>query len=244
MRPPVLLALLLATPACGEREDAPDDLARLDRELAAANAADPAQDPALAAALGDEIMVDPQLTQRSNANAIRPPNRPDLGAVASVDIAARPDAAPPPGLSPAPAAKGDCAECRAREGALTLGALAERQRGRGASACAARIAYSAGWANRLPPAAALYPDARVVEAAGVDEPGCSLRVVTFRSSAPLQRLADWYYTRGRRAGYSAEHRADGATHVVGGTRGEAAYLAYLRPRGDGGTDVDVIANGG
>jgi hypothetical protein len=32
--------------------------------------------------------------------------------------------------------------------------------------------------------------------------------------------------------------------VVGGTRGGAAYLAYLRARADGGTDVDVIANGG
>lgn len=243
MRPLLLLAAITLT-ACGPGEAPADDLARLDDELAVADTADPARDPALAAALQDQIMVDPQLLQQSNANAIRPPDRPDTGATAPVDIAARPEAAPPPGLVPAPEPEADCPDCRARIGALTLGAVAERGRDRRVAGCAGRIGYSAAWANRLPAAAPLYPDARVVEAAGVDEPGCALRLVTFRSSAPLGRLADWYYTKGRAAGYSAEHRAEGGTHVIGGTRGEAAFLAYLRPRGDGGTEVDLIANGG
>ncbi|PAX07204.1 hypothetical protein [Sphingomonas lenta] len=241
MRQSVVLAVLLALAACNQGTDNSDELARLDNELAGVNAADPARDPAVAAALQDQIMVDPRLTQGSNANAIRPPNRPDGGATAPVDIAARSDAPAPAGLASAPDAKTDCPECRRRDDALTLGALAE---GNGMAACANRIRYSAGWANRLPAAAALYPNARVVEAAGTDEAGCSLRVVTFRSSAPLKQLADWYYTRGRKAGYSAEHRAEDGTHVVGGVRGQAAYLAYLRPRGDGGTDVDLVANGG
>jgi hypothetical protein len=242
MRFLALLAMIAALAGCGRSAREPDELAQLDRELAEANGLQ--RDPAVAAALGDQIMVDPRLLQQSNANSIRPPNRPDGGAVAPVDIAARPETAPPPGLTPAPATKADCPECRARGGALTLGALAERQRDRRTAACAPRIGYSAAWVNRLPPAAALYPDARVIEAAGVDEPGCSLRIVTYRSSAPLQRVADWYGTTGRRAGYAAEHRVDGAVHAVGGTRGGAAYLAYLRARADGGTDVDVIANGG
>ena len=242
MRLPALLALLAALAGCDRAADAPDELARLDRELADANGL--GRDPVVAAALEDQILVDPGLIQQSNADAIRPPNRPDGGAVAPVDIAARPETAPPPNLTPTPATKADCPECRARGGALTLGALAERQRDGRTAGCAGRIGYSAGWANRLPPAAALYPDARVIEAAGTDAGGCSLRIVTFRSSAPLARVADWYGTTGRRAGYSAEHRVDDAVHVVGGTRGEAAYLAYLRARADGGTDVDVIANGG
>ncbi len=242
MRLPTLLALSFALAGCGRAAREPDELAQLDRELAQAD--DPARDPAVAAALGDQIMVDPRLLQQSNADAIRPPNRPDGGAVAPVDIAARPGTAPPPGLAATPATGADCPECRARGGALTLGALAERQRDRHTAACAPRIRYSATWANRLPPAAPLYPDARVIEAAGADAPGCSLRVVAFRSSAPLQRVADWYGTTGRRAGYAAGHRVGGAVHVVGGTRGDAAYLAYLRARADGGTDVELIANGG
>jgi hypothetical protein len=245
MRLPVIVALVLALPACGGgREDQADALNQLDRELANVDAADPARDPALKAALQDQIMVDPNLQQQSNANAIRPPNRPDAGAVASADIAARPEAAPPAGLKSAPPPKVDCPECRARNGALTLGALAERQRDQRTALCAPKVAYSAAWANRLPAAAPLYPDARVVEAAGTDEAGCALRVVTFRSSAPLQRVADWYHTRGTQAGYSSEHRADGRQHVIGGVRGRSAFLAYLRPRPDGGTEVDLIANEG
>lgn len=243
MRLPLSVAMILLLSACGRGEKPADELARLDNELAAAGIADPALDPALAAALQDQIMVDPQLLQQSNANAIRPPDRPDTGTVAPVDIAARPETAPPSGLTAAPEPKGDCPECRARSGALTLGAVAERGRDRRVAGCAGRIGYSAAWANRLPVAVPLYPDARVVEAAGVDEPGCALRLVTFRSSAPLGRLADWYYTKGRSAGYAAEHRAESGTHTVGGTRGGAAFLAYLRPLDGGGTEVDLIANG-
>lgn len=245
MRLPITLAALLVLTACGRNDEAADELARLDNELQAANGADPARDPATRQALGDQIMVDPQLVQQSNANAIRPPSRPDAGATAPVDIAASRDGAPAPvGLTQAPAAKRDCPECKQRGSALTLGAIAGRGPNPVSADCANRMAYSAAWANRLPAAAPLYPDARVIEAAGVDEPGCAFRAVTFRSSAPLQQLANWYYTKGRQAGFSAEHRADAGVHVVGGTRGELAFLVYLRPRGNDGTDVDVVTNGG
>lgn len=240
MRPPVIVAAVLILAGCGASGEG-DDLARLDNQLQA-NAADPARDPLLAQALGDQIMVDPRLTQQSNANAIRPPDRPDGTATVPTDIAASPDGAPDPAdLAAAPEPKGDCPECRARPAALTLEAAAERSPAR--SACLDRVTYSATWANRLPVAAPLFPDARVVEAAGVDEAGCSYRLVTYRSSAPLGRLTDWHYTKARAAGFSAEHRAEGSVHVVGGTKGRSAYLVYLRPR-NGGTDVDVIANGG
>jgi hypothetical protein len=49
-----------------------------------------------------------------------------------------------------------------------------------------------------------------------------------------------------RAGYSAEHQLDGAQHILGGTRGrdDGAYVLFLTPRKDGGTDVDLVANNG
>lgn len=239
MRPPILVAAALILAGCGASPDPDADLARLDNELAA-DAADPARDPQLAQSIGDQITVDPRLVQQSNANAIRPPNRPDTGATAPVDIAAPGKAPEPTGLAAAPDAKGDCPECRVRPGTLTLEQVAER--GPGPSGCLGRVAYSAAWADRLPAAAPLFPDARVVEAAGVDAPGCAYRLVSYRTSAPWRRVADWHYGKGRAAGYSAGHRADGDVHAVGGTRGDAAFLVYLRPRA-GGTDVDVIANG-
>ncbi len=234
------LALLATLAGCGKQPASQQDLDSLDKELTQGNAA--GRDPALSASLADQIMVDPALTQGSNANAVRPPNRPDPRAVPPVDIAKTNDAVDPKTLRKAPAPSADCPECRARSGEMTLGALAQKQGGQGG--CAARVAYSAGWANRLPAAIPLYPDARVIEAAGADRNGCSLRVVTFASTAPLDRVLDWYHTRATGGGYSAEHKVDGTQHVLAGTRGDAAYVVYARPRAGGGTEVDLVANAG
>ena len=103
-----------------------------------------------------------------------------------------------------------------------------------------------GALDRLPADLPLYPDARVTEAAGTQASGCALRAVSFASSASLQTVLDWYYTRVTSAGYSAEHQADGGEHVLGGTRDRdnGAFALFLTSRKDGGTDVDLVANNG
>lgn len=243
----IWVAAALAVAGCGgdaPANEAQDAVAALDAELtdnALANAAD----PALTAALRDQIMVDPQLVQQANDDSIRPPTTPADGAIPPDDIAAavkRP--AMTEALRPAPAASADCPQCAAARASLTLGALAQAQGGR-AGKCAATIAYSAGWSNRLPAAIPLYPDARVAEAAGADGTGCALRIVSFSSAAPMQRLLDYYYTKASAAGYAAGHRADGAEHILGGKRRDgAAFLTVMRARGDGGTEVDLMTEGG
>lgn len=234
--------LALALVACGKTPAAQQDLNSLDAELT--NGASNARDPALTAALADQIMVDPTLAQSSNGNAVRPPPRPVSGAVPPDGVAARTDPTDPATLKKAPAASNDCPECKAAKGALTLGALAERQANRRTAACADAIGYSAGWANRLPADLPLYPDARLSEAAGADQNGCRLRVVSFVSSANVDRLIDFYYTKANAAGYSAGHRTDGAQHVLGGIRGEDAYVVYVTARKGGGSDVDLVSNAG
>ena len=234
------LAFLLLLAACGEApQSQQQDLEALDRELSDVNSAGNARDPAVADALAGQIMVDPNLAQSSNANAVRPASRPDSGAV-PVDIA-RPDPVDPATLKRAPAAAGDCPQCRAKPQAFTLAALAGQQPS--AKACAT-VSYSAGWANRLPADLPLYPDARVVEAAGNAQGTCRLRVVSFASSAAPAKLIDWYYTRATAARYSAEHRTDGAMRVLGGSRGADAYIVYVAPRPGGGSDVDLVSNAG
>ena len=241
---------MLALAGCG---DTPNEAASpAPAALATSTAASvPAADPALTAALRDQIMVDPALVQQANADTIRPPTQPQSGAVPPVDIAAAAQAQPAalttsPGetLRSAPAPTGNCRQCAIARQSLTLGALAEAQGGR-VGQCAANVDYSAGWANRLPRGLPLYPDARVAEAAGADGQGCALRVVSFSSAAPMQRLLDWYYTKASGAGYSAEHHADGAEHVLAGNRrGGGTFMATMRARTDGGTDVDLMADGG
>lgn len=236
------LALLVAVAplihGCGQQPAAQQDLAGLDRELTAATTAN-ARDPALTASLGDQIMVDPALAQSANADVIRPPARPDPG---SVPVVANGGGADPAGLKTAPAARPDCPECRAAAGALTLGELAARQTNRTMAGCANRLTYSAGWANRLPADMPLYPDARIDEAAGAD--GCGLRVVSFASAAPTTRVIDYYYTKVTSVGYSAERKAANGMDVLGGTRGEAAYMIYVSARPGGGSAVDLVSNAG
>ncbi len=213
MRPALLSAALLsALAACGSKP-ATSDVNALDAALVDGNGGD----PALTAALHDQIMVDPALTQSSNANAVRPAPRPDPQAV------------------PQEAGTGVKPVCNA----LTLGAIAEQIPG--TAGCAAAIRYSAAWSTRLPQAFPLYPDAAVAEAAGNDAGGCSLRIVSFQvSAAPAKTLA-WYAARARASGYSVER--SGTTRVAG-ARGGALYVVYAQPHDGGGSDVDLIVSGG
>ncbi|HEX8485276.1 hypothetical protein [Sphingomonas sp.] len=205
--------LPLAAAACGQAPPEQDNLAALDAALIDVNTGD----PALTAALHDQIMVDPALAQSSNGNAVRPPPRPDPLAV-PLDSGT--------GGNPI-------------GGALTLGALAAQVPG--TAGCAATIGYSAMWATRLPAAFPLYPDAAVAEAAGNDRGGCALRIVSFAASAPPARTLAWYAARARANGYSVERTGD--TRVAG-QRGPATYVVYAQPRTGGGSDVDLIVDGG
>ena len=233
-----LTCLLLA--GCGGQSDDDAQLNALDNELAAMNDGQPAQDPQLAEALAGQIMVDPGLTQTSNANAVRPPNRPDSD---QVPVLSPPgDPVDPRTLKSAPKASSDCPECRASAKALTLGALAGQQAAN--ARCLAGLRYSAGWAGHLPAAFAVYPGSRLNEAAGNDAGGCHVRIVSFRAGGPVDKVIDYYFTRATAAGYDADHKRDGAQHVLGGTQGAAAYIVYATARRDGGTDVDLIVKGG
>jgi hypothetical protein len=206
-----------------------------------------AADPALTGALQDQIMVDPQLGRQANGDAIRPPSQPYSGGVPGDAVAANGEKIDTAGLlkTPAPVSGKECPQCVAARESVTLAGIAARQKNARTRGCAGSLKYSASWAQRLPADLPLYPQARVTEAAGA-QGNCALRVVSFSAAQPMQTLLDWYYTRAVRAGYSAEHQLDGAQHILGGTRGrdDGAYVLFLTPRKDGGTDVDLVANNG
>ena len=247
------LLIPLALAACGSKQPAASNIDSLDAELAG-NATGNSGDPAIRGALQDQIMVDPALAGQSNNDAIRPPRQPYSGALPPDSVAGGPtDGTTTPsgssssgGSKPAPAPTGDCPRCKVRNDSVTLGALAARQPDRRTSGCANRLQYSTGWAQRMPADLPLYPDARVDEAAGAANNGCSLRVVSFSTGASIQAVLDWYYGRVTAAGYSAEHQAADGQHVLGGTRGRdgGAYVIYLDTRRDGRTEVDIVANNG
>ena len=92
------LAILLLLGGCGGGGAPDNGVDTLDAQLARANATD----PAVTAALQDQIMVDPTLTAQANGDAVRPPDRPYSATTPAPTVAAG-SAAPEESLQSAPA---------------------------------------------------------------------------------------------------------------------------------------------
>ena len=219
-------ALALALAACGGK-----DKHKSGNEI----------DPAVANALEDQIMVDPNLVGQAN----RFGRTGQTGSEAPV---------PAPGIGgravqPGKLLRAPAPTTATGTGSITLGERAEDQAGRTGTAsntCEKNFHYSASWATLLPEAFPLYPDAQVTEAAGNNQPPCRMRLVSFVSKAPLQTLVDFYYTQAVRNGFTAEHQLADGEHILAGTRDkdDGVYYLSFNLRKGGGTDVDMIVNHG
>lgn len=248
-RPLLAIALVLALAACSSAADEDANLDSLDAELTNTAAANqPGKDPALMSALQSQIMVDPSLAQQANTEALRPADQPFAAPIPSESIAAPETAPAAPQTGPlmkAPAPRADCPQCETAKQAVTLGGLAARQKAPGIGPCVGGMRYSAQWAARMGEVP-LYPQARLVEAAGNAANGCALRVASFTTGADVQAVLDWYYTRTTGVGYASEHQAADGAHVLGGNRDrdQAAFILFASPRDGGGSQVDLIVNNG
>lgn len=232
-----LLALPLLLAGCGEAP-ADDPLAALEAELAADTS-----DPAVAAALADPIMTDPALVSRADSNAVRPAPAPYAAPIPASDVAARgstADSIEREKLDAAPASSGDCADCATARAATTLAALATPFAGQ----CATQLSYSHGWSTRLPDTVPLAPGARLVEAAGISNPACDVRVVRYWSDLDSARLIDWAFTRAKAGGYASERHADALGERLSGRHpGGSRYALHVDPREGGGSDVVLLVRG-
>ncbi len=215
----ILSVALLA--GCSDKASEKAELDKIDAKLGGKAGAD----PALSAALEDQIMVDPKLASQSNEDSIRPPNEPFQ--------------APVPADPGAPDGSGST---------QTLGSLAEQQARLSKdkfNGCVLDVQYSMNFANRLPADLPLYPRARLIEAAGSDTSKCSLRAITYSTTAAPKAIIDYYLTLARRAGYAASHSSERSEEMVNATRDRdgAAFYAIIQPAGTGST-VDLVANNG
>ncbi|HZF46472.1 MAG TPA: hypothetical protein VEZ26_09055, partial [Sphingomonadaceae bacterium] len=80
--------------------------------------------------------------------------------------------------------------------------------------------------------------------AGTDEGNCALRVVNYLTAVPLDEVVDFYFTRASAAGFTAQRVKEDGDDVLGGTKGKASFVIYVRALPKGGTEVDLITNGG
>jgi hypothetical protein len=213
--------------------------------------AEPEDDPALGAALREQITVDPDLVGQNRANSAAALPTED-GSLPTVDAnpqaisSARAEAL---GLVGGPGRMKKAPEAREVSGplaagaALTAAARAAAAPG-GDAGCAERAQYTMGWAARLPAPFPVYPRGAVQEAAGTDESGCALRVVNFVTPVPIGEVMDFYYTRARGAGFSAERVLQDDDDVLAGVKGPASYVVYARRLPSGNTEVDLVTSGG
>jgi len=208
----------------------------------------PEGDPALTGALGDQIMVDPELATQdrtgegvsAGANRVElPPEQRSPEAIAAAKAEADKLAGGAVQSAP-PAEAGDASTLLEQASAAARVSEATRSAG---TDCAQRADYSMNWVNQLPDALKVYPRASVQEAAGTDADGCKLRVASFVTPVATDDVVNFYYSRVRKAGYDASHRMDGADHVIGGKKAGAAYIIYARKLDNGLTEVDLIASG-
>lgn len=237
-----LLVATMPLAGCRDNPDAKAELKPLDDGLTNA-------DPAIKGALEDKIMVDPKLTGQANTNAVGPGNKPVDGGVPGVSggkaatVAEAAAALKAGKLLTAPKAlpfEENCGTDCAAKRPVTIGALArDQQKG----SCDAKLTYGNQWADRLPAAFKLYPRATLREAAGIAGGKCNIRVVNFQTAASMQAVLDYYHTMAIRSGYSSDHRVRGDEHILGGTKGDLAYVLFMR-RDGGMTDVDLVASGG
>jgi len=207
--------------------------------LASCGAADPVavpdNDPALSSALAGPILVDPDLVSENRANsAVALPSQD--GSLPSVDA----------GPEAIAAARDEALELVGGPGKMRQapeprdGELPEI-----APDCAnrAQAQQTAQWAARMPAPFPVYPRGAVQDATGTDTRDCALRVVHFVTPVPLGEVIDFYFTRARSAGYSANHWVQAGNDVLTGKKGRASYVVSTRGLPSGNTEVELITNG-
>jgi hypothetical protein len=211
---------LLALAACGGGKS---DLDQLDNKLTGKDATD----PALTAALEDQIMVDPSLSSQANDKAIKPPAEPMQ--------------------TPVPEAEGST-PAKAGAAVQTLGGLAAEQAEiarESFNGCGLNVQYSMDYAAKLPDDFPLYPQSRVAEAAGSDQNGCKLRALTLTAAAPLKAVAQHYAKAAAQAGYRVAAKSDPDGVMVSGKRAADGGAFYIILNAEGaGTSADLVINNG
>ena len=205
-------------------------------------------DPAITAALGDQILIDPDLSRQNEGgaaltggidHALPLPNR-------SVDAieAARAEALAILGgrdkLLALPASTGS-------EPAAPLAArlsIVSRARHAGAAPrCVEALEHGFVWAARMPAAFPIYPRGAVQEAAGTDSGSCAIRAVNFRTPVPADEVLAFYSARARHAGYAATLTVAGDERVLRGGKGGAAFSVVARQTPSGMTAIDLVTRG-
>lgn len=208
----------------------------------------PPRDPAVAAALAEPLLSDPDLAGSSRSGTALTGGGPatggvplilfDAAAAEAARSAARDLIGGPIAPAPQPLAGGEQSPLARAPTAAAMAAALPFSR-----ACGESLDYSFAWAARLPASLPIYPRAHAQEAGGSDRAGCRLRVVNFHAAVQPDEVIAFYLASAARSGLSADYRREGTDLVLRGGLGGLNYALFVRPLADGGSEVDLIVNG-
>lgn len=191
------------------------------------------RDPAIALALNDPLMTDPDLSQRNEGAAaltvLIDNGLPPLAFDADAPIEARAEATRLVGNSdfevPSDGAPPD--------GGVAVRSITQIAADTGAPAqCLARMTRSAVWAARMPPELPIFPRGAVKAAAGAASPGCDLRAVRYVAPAPQADVAAFYWALSKKGGFIPRVVRGGETVVIDGRSGADTFSMRAHDSGE------------
>lgn len=202
------------------------------------------RDPLIEQALGDHLMVDPNLASQNEANAaltvgydssipplISGPEQRDAAL-----SAARTKLADSGKIAELPDPQED------NEWANLAGALSAAERASRiefARECADRVSYSSRWAAELPDFAEPAPFGAVQEAAGNPSDKCNIRIVTYLTSLPVEEAIHFHYNLALRAEMTPAYIVAEESAILAVTP-KASLAVHARKRDTHQTVVDII----
>jgi hypothetical protein len=202
------------------------------------------QDPLLARALHDPLMVDPDLAWRNEANAAiafrdghpLPPfeanefSRERAREASRIELLSN---GPVPDLPAAQAGAGEPSLAGLATAPDIIRAVGSR------TDCIDRVDGRLGWSAQMPPASAIMPHGMVQQAAGVDVDNCVIRVVRYLTPVSPEDALEYHFTKADRARFRIERFAEPEAQLRAERRDEQLSV-HVRSGPGGLTAVDVV----
>lgn len=231
------LTLVLAVTACAALAACGEEPQAVPREVLS-------QDPQLARALHDPLMVDPDLAWRTEANAVvgfrdghpLPPIEARDDAADRAREAARIELLENGQIPPVPGfASGSRGVTLAQ--LTTADQLVEAVGGR--SDCIAQMDADLMWSTAMPPTSSVMPHGMVMQAAGVDVGTCVVRVVRYLTPVSIGDALEYHFTKVDRARFDITLSNSPEVQMVAERR-DQKLTVNLREGPGGMTAVDVV----
>lgn len=201
-------------------------------------------DPLLARALNDPLMVDPDLASGNEANAIiafrdghpLPPIAASDEAASLAREVARLELLENGQIPTMPSASGNPGPASLAD-LTTAGEMVEAVGAR--TDCIANLDGSLIWSTRMPPTSSIMPHGMVQQAAGVDEGTCVIRIVRYLTPVSEQDALEYHFAKADRERFQIERYAEPEAQIRGERRNQTLAI-HVRPGPSGMTAVDIV----